>query len=108
MESRMQWWARIALGASLALVGLGFLMMLYGVSHADGGEASSFLPLRVLDVLSEITAVLAILANLLAFCLALGCRLKGANKVPWVVLSISSLGLCYCMYFVLAACGVVA
>ncbi len=108
MVSHLQFWARLALGAALALFGLGILNAMYGMGLADRGGAENVRTLQGLDVLSQVTAVLAILANLLAFLLALGCWLKGGNKVPWVVLSISGLGLCYCVYFVLALLGVLA
>src|ERR1700682_5648252 len=85
MASHLQLGARLALGAALALAGLGFLIAMVGLSLYPLGDADNVRLLPTLDVLSQIAAVLAILANLLAFFMALGCWLKGTGKVPWVV-----------------------
>jgi len=60
-----------------------------------------------MDALSEVFAALAMLANMMAFLLALGCWFKGSNKIPWIVLSISGIGLCYCVFFGLQLLGFV-
>ena len=107
MAGHLQLWSRLALGAALALLGLGVLNARYAAGLVGHGGAENARTVQGLEVLSQVIAVLAILANLLAFLLALGCWSKDGNKVPWVVLSISGLGLCYCMYFGLALLGVV-
>jgi hypothetical protein len=96
--NRLPFWSRVAFAA--ALIGLGVVILfalgsLLFIPGASTGKISEGHESRVLDAVWCAIIALPMLANAVAFVLAVTCLLKRLPGTPWLVLVISGLSVGY-------------
>jgi hypothetical protein len=95
MASHTPFWSRVALAVAATSLGLGLAFGI-GPLFVARSETTSYAMLKWTEPVSMALVYLSVCANAAAFVLALICLVKQVRGVPWLVLALSSLGLCYC------------
>lgn len=103
MTSRLSHWSRVAFAAAASSLALG-LLVYFVPMFGSSSESKYYSTVAATERVWQILLVFSGLANATAFGLALASSINADARVPWFILIISGIGVCYCcalVYFLI-------